>query len=247
MSESMESTQSLLDTKVQGVLAQVQHLTDQVLATVESPRILEAGCGCFTRMRPQPTWQFIGIDISQDQLDNNTYLSEKILGDVQTYPLPKESFHMIAGWWLLEHLPTPQLALNNFVQALAPGGILLLAFPNVLSFKGMVTKLSPHWFHVWVFRRIFRESPAETDGHNLFPTYMRLAMSPRRIRQFAHNNALSVELFETWESSYQSRLHSKSWIRRRLWRFLWLLFRMASLGRIDISQTDCVCVLKKAK
>jgi len=233
------------NSRIHEIFGQLQTITDRSLANVATPRVLEAGCGCFSRMTPQPTWHFSGIDISQQQLDRNTYVREKILGDVQTYPLPRESYNMIASWWVLEHLSDPQKALRNLAQALAPGGILLLAFPNVLSIKGMVTKLSPHWFHALIYRWIYQRTEAEAEGQALFKTYLRLSMSPASVKRFARKNSLAVVLFETYESDYLNRLRLRSKLVYGLWRLCRRVMLVVSIGRIDISQSECICVLKK--
>ena len=44
-----------------------------------------------------------------------------------------EQFDVIVLWHSLEHLPTPWLVVRNAAKRLAPGGILLIAIPNIES------------------------------------------------------------------------------------------------------------------
>ena len=52
----------------------------------------------------------------------NSVVSVKIVGDVQTYPLPENSFDLIVCWDVLEHLEFPQAALERVFDATKPGG-----------------------------------------------------------------------------------------------------------------------------
>lgn len=43
----------------------------------------------------------------------------------------------------LERLPRPKDALLNLCRTVRPQGLLILGFPNLLSVKGIVTKITP--------------------------------------------------------------------------------------------------------
>src|SRR5439155_1728066 len=82
-------------------------------------------------------------------------VDEKILGDIQTYPLPND-LDAVVCWDVLEHLPEPDRALRNFFQAVKPGGVIVVKSPNTRSLKALVTKLTPLRFHTWYYRRLLR-------------------------------------------------------------------------------------------
>ncbi len=103
-------------------------------------KLLKAGCGSATHFKIAGIVKSVGIDISQQQLDRNPVIQEKILGDIQTHPLPADEFDVIICWDVLEHLPRPQEALANMCKAVRPGGLILMGFPHAASFKGIVTK-----------------------------------------------------------------------------------------------------------
>src|ERR1700722_16016233 len=100
--------------------------------------LLEGGCGSSSHFDMHGIVKSVGIDISKDQLDRNAVLSEKILGDLQTYPLGKEKFDIVICWDVVEHLPDPQAAILNMVGSLKKDGLLVLGFPHMVSFKGLV-------------------------------------------------------------------------------------------------------------
>ncbi len=131
--------------------------------------VLEAGCGSATHVMLGDNVRIVGIDISEDQLARNSSLSQNIVGDIQTYDFDEESFDLIMCWDVLEHLTHPEKALKSFARAVKPGGVILLALPNVYSLKGLVTKFTPHWLHVWVYRNVFKSSTAGKPGYAPFP------------------------------------------------------------------------------
>ena len=133
-------------------LLQLQAFVDGALQGRTDLRILDAGCGSSSYVRAPETAYRVGIDISEEQLRKNTFVDEKILGDIQEYELPSASFDVIICWWVLEHLREPTKVLSGFRDALRENGLMVLAVPNVLSMKGLATKLTPFWFHVWVYQ-----------------------------------------------------------------------------------------------
>jgi len=109
-------------------------------------KLLEAGCGSASRIKFRAQVHAVGVDISQEELDKNKTVHEKILGDLQTYPLPEQEFDVVICWDVIEHLPNPRAALHNMFRAVKPLGLVILGFPNLLSIKGVMTKLPPSGF-----------------------------------------------------------------------------------------------------
>ena len=58
-------------------------------------KVVEAGCGSPSQMRFTAAIHAVGIDMSADELEKNTAVQEKILGDTQEYPLPEGEFDVI--------------------------------------------------------------------------------------------------------------------------------------------------------
>ena len=181
----------------------VQCAIDQILDGVDSPRVLEAGCGSTSRVRLPVSTHLAGIDIAQRQLDNNTALNEKILGDVQTHIWTQNSFDLIVSWDVLEHLNNPGAALERLVESLKAGGAIVLAFPNIWSLKGIVTKLTPFWVHTLFYRHIVGDKRSD-DEWDQFPTYLRIAMAPGAIRKWARSKGLIVACEAVYEGPVQT-------------------------------------------
>jgi SAM-dependent methyltransferase len=172
---------------------ELQATVDRLLAGKESLRVLDAGCGSAAHVRFPESARMVGIDLSQRQLDRNVSLHEKILGDLQTYPLPPESFDAIVCWDVLEHLDAPDAALRRFFTAVKPGGVVVLACPDPWSLKGLVTRFSPHWFHLWFYRHVRKSKKAGTQDFGPFPTVMSPRIAPAAIASLAAAQGMTVE------------------------------------------------------
>jgi len=223
----------------------VQRLVDQMASSGRVLRVLEAGAGSRSHIRLSGNAQLVGIDISAEQLENNSELHEKIVGDIETFPLQPCSFDIIFCWDVLEHLKHPEKALRNFRQAVREDGIVVLGAPVVTSLKGMVTKYTPLWFHVMVFRYVVGNKNAGTKGYGPFPTFLRYSMSPRAIQRFASDNHLSVEYVDVYEAMMQVRWKKKYPAVGLAFRIFGILCKVFTLGKIDPNVTDFTIVLRK--
>lgn len=227
------------------VAAQLQSVVDKLLFNVKEARVLEAGCGSLSRLQLPEGAHVVGIDISELQLARNTELHERVLGDIQSYQLPGCSFDLIVCWWVLEHLAEPRRALANFVQALQDGGVIILVLPNSHSIKGLVTKLTPHWVHVWAYRYIFKVKDAGKADTAPFRTYHRFAVAPSALKTFAHDHNLTVEYFRLFEAGWQRNLRVRLGLTNARWSVFKWLTSAATLGRISAEHTECAIILRK--
>ncbi|MDH5178758.1 MAG: class I SAM-dependent methyltransferase [Gammaproteobacteria bacterium] len=227
--------------------AAIQHLQallDQTFKN-EPHRILEAGCGSFTHVVIPGENHITGIDISQEQLDKNSKLNEKIKADIQSYSLPENMYDLIICWDVMEHLPFPAQALQNFKKAINQTGLIILALPNVYSLKGLITRFTPHWFHVFVYKYIFNKKDAGQPGCAPFPTFLKFEIAPRALLKFANENNFEVVFLET-EDRFPRIIREDK-------RYLYLayvacshLLKIISLGTLGgINNTDFICVLRR--
>ncbi|MDP6539812.1 MAG: methyltransferase domain-containing protein [Planctomycetota bacterium] len=212
--------------------------------TGEGRTVLEAGCGSCSHFDLAGA-RSVGIDISASQLERNAVLDERIQGDLQGHDLGSERFDAVVCWYVLEHLSRPDLALANMARSLRPGGVLVLAVPRVLSVKGLVTKLSPHRFHVWVYRHLLGRETAGLEGHPPFPTYLRWSMSPPALRRFAAGAGFDVVLWSIFEDDTQRRLRARYPLLRFLYAALDLSLRLLTASRARAYPTDLIAVLSK--
>ena len=202
-------------------------------------KLLEAGCGSATHIKFDASVYAVGVDISSEELAKNRTVQEKIVGDIQSCRLPEQEFDVVICWMVLEHLPRPQNALRNLFRTVRPQGLLILGFPNLLSIKGAVTKLTPFWFH-----ELYYHYMRYTSRH--FPTYLRTEILPKRVMRMAQENGFSVE----YCTLVQGAVTEKA---RKRFRPIDMAFsaidgatRAASLGRLPSPLLDnCGLILRK--
>ena len=140
------------------------------------------------------------VDIDEDQIRNNDYAQEAILGDIQTHRFPPTSFDLIICYNVIEHVPDVEAALSGFCEALKPNGLLLIGAPNPKSLSGVVTKYSPHWFHVWFYRYVRGDKNAGWPGHAPFPTHFHPLVTLSNLEAFARVNGLQAIYRKRYES-----------------------------------------------
>jgi SAM-dependent methyltransferase len=224
-------------------LRTVQALVDEALASHRPAVVLEAGCGSASNLR-LPYAYLVGLDISQRQLDRNTIVQERILGDVQTYPLPEGRFDAVVCWDVLEHVPRPDLAIANLARATREEGILVLAFPNVASVKGLVAKFTPYKVHRWVYGFVYGPKLGAA-GYEPFPTHLRWSLAPESVKRLAAERGLAVEWFHTYESGFQRKWRKKVHLLGPLWWIARKSVSFLSFGVVRADATDCLTVLRK--
>lgn len=223
----------------------LQSVVDRLISQRKPFKVLEIGCGSCSHIEIPQNSYIVGLDISQKQLDRNEILNEKILADVETYDLPESQFDLIVCWWVLEHLSNPRKVLLNCQKALKKDGIMIVAIPNVMSVKGLVTKYTPHGFHVWFYKHIFGEQLAGVDDRLPFRTYLRFSISPEGIRKFASVNDLSIERLHVYENPRQKKLRSQHWLIDRAWKMTSPLIKALTFNKVDAELTDFIVVMKK--
>ncbi len=230
----------------QQAVLQLQAFVDEVLKERAGVRVLDAGCGSSSYVSMPETAHWVGIDIAEEQLRKNTVVDEKILGDIQEYELPPSSFDVIICWWVLEHLREPTKVLSHFRSALRENGIIILAVPNVLSVKGLVTKLTPNWFHVWIYRTLYGDRMAGVPGCPPFRTWLRFAISPVAIKCFGDKSGLSTDYLSLFEDEGTKRLRKQHRLVDACLSLPREIVRLLTLGKVDLGLTECIVVLKKS-
>lgn len=228
-------------------VVRLQHYLNTVLDGRSDVTVLEAGCGSGSHLQLDRYDYVVGIDISEQQLQRNTVLHEKILGDIQSYDLPRSRFDLIVCWDVLEHLPHPEEAIERFARAIKDDGVIILALPNVLSVKGLLTKLTPHWFHVWWYRTVFGQKHAGTQDYGPFKTFLRYSISPNGMRRLARRYGLDICYFSIYESDTQAYFRQRVKLVGVPWRLARLAVRGLTLGKVSPDLTDYIVVLRRSR
>jgi ubiquinone/menaquinone biosynthesis C-methylase UbiE len=88
-------------------------------------------------------------------------------------PLPSGSIDLIFCEYLMEHVEDPEATITEAHRLLRPGGILLWMAPNLWSYSGLITHLTPDWFHRLVIK-VLEPVAKRTASEDVFPTYFRI-------------------------------------------------------------------------
>jgi len=232
-----------IETKVSG--DDVRARLEKILSagrngTKEGWRVLDAGCGAELPLDIPDIVELVGIDTSPDALARNTQLDSAIVGDLQTYPLPSEAFDLVICWNVLEHIPRPDVAVVNLSRAIRPGGLLVLKVPNIYSLKGLITRLTPHRFHVWVYRRLLGYPTAGRRGFGPYPTHIRRDIAPLRLTALAQRSG--------FEPAYAATYAAPLGLPRRMdaaWQLSIRVLRALTLGAWDPEPSEHLAVFRK--
>jgi SAM-dependent methyltransferase len=113
-------------------------------------RILDIGCGrgLFLSVMKRNGWDVLGAELNNETA---SYAREKYGITVKTggpldWNIPDESLDVITVNHVLEHLDNPVEMLTVWKRLLKPGGVLVIAVPNINSLQASTGKTA--WFHL---------------------------------------------------------------------------------------------------
>jgi SAM-dependent methyltransferase len=204
--------------------------------------VLDAGCGYQLPLDLSENVHLVGLDVSEDALARNENIDEKLLGDIQNYPLAPDYFDAVLCWWVLEHLPHPEQAIGNIARSLTSGGLLVIGVPYFWSLKALLTKATPHRFHVWTYRRILGIATVDKPESDPYPTYLRRVVSPTQLTRAATKEGLSLVYSRTYRSGVEYKLPT---ILRRIYVVIGQTLTKMSLHRWNPLQTDYIAIFRK--
>jgi len=206
--------------------------------------ILEAGCGSRWDVNLEGLeYRVVGVDLDavavQTRVSVRKDLDEVIIGDLHTVDLGARKFDIIFSSFVLEHVIGVEPLLERFVSWLRPGGIIIIRVPDPDSVKGLTTKLTPHWFHIWYYRVVLSYPDAGKPGKPPYPTIYEPIVSRSGLREFCEKNGLIVQ------NEYASGGVKKR--DRNIDRIINAFTKLVSLvtfGRLSDRHTDLLVVLR---
>ena len=185
------------------------------------------------------------VDIDQDQLNNNDYAHEKILGDVQTYRFKPGRFDLVICYNVIEHLPDVESALTGFFQSLKQGGLILIGAPNPTSLTGIATKYTPHWFHIWFYRYVLGDTKAGLPGEAPFPTFFHRLVTLSNLESFATAHGLELVYRKEYESPRFPEMRARNPMLAGLLDAASAFINCLLLRKIDVRRGDYHVILRK--
>jgi SAM-dependent methyltransferase len=124
--------------------------------------VLEVGCGhgyLLAGLRDRG-WRVQGVELHDDSAayGRKALALPIAVGELAALRFPAAAFDVVVFWHSFEHLPDPRAALSEAVRLLAPGGLVIVAVPNMASWQARWA--GPHWFHWEIPRHLFHFDPA---------------------------------------------------------------------------------------
>ena len=113
----------------------------------QRPRILDVGCGTGANLEMLAEFGSAeGVDVSPDALSfcRQRGLSGVRLGEAEKLPYPDESFDLVTGLDVVEHLDDDLAGLREMRRILKPGGRALLFVPAFMFLWGVQDDISHH-------------------------------------------------------------------------------------------------------
>jgi SAM-dependent methyltransferase len=155
--------------------------------------ILHLGAGsrwvgdvCATSLEGKTVW---AVDPDADALARNP-AEKRIVAGGEKIPLPSGSVDVIACEHVVEHLEDPAAVLREAHRLLRPGGVFVFTTPNFLSYFGLTTYFTPHWFHKLYLNWL--ADMGACGNRNPYPTTYRMN-TLGTVRRLAQENGFRVK------------------------------------------------------
>lgn len=142
------------------LVKRVFNFNTQCLPPLAPGRMLEVGCasGAFLHQMASQGWQVQGIEFSEKAAQAAAQLGYRVhAGPLETAPPPEESFDLIVGWMVLEHLHDPIGGLKKLREWAKPGAWLALSIPNAKSLEFRLFK--EKWYALQVPTHLHHFTP----------------------------------------------------------------------------------------
>jgi len=189
--------------------------------------MLDVGCG-YGRPSGLLANHVVGVDPDAAAIEANTCVDEKVVGTLDAVDLKSETYDIVVAWNVLEHLERPIDDLRRMAKSVVRGGILVLAFPNVDSVRGRITRYTPTWFHRVVIRKALRGRGAEP-----YKTFMDDALDVDSVVAMLEGTGFTTLHLSQYEGYHELRLRELHPVVGIAWQRLTRLLSTLSRGRLD--------------
>jgi ubiquinone/menaquinone biosynthesis C-methylase UbiE len=208
--------------------------------------ILEAGCGQRWNLDLRGVdFTLTGIDLDPQALEmRKTILRDldmSIVGDLCSVQLPESSFDVVYSAFVLEHVQRADVALQNFVRLLRPGGLLILRLPERKAARTFLARALPHRVHVWYYRHVLGKQQAGQPGHAPYPTYHHRITDRQRLCRFLHEQG--VRCLNTYGDGFIRE--GRGWLAQLATGTIFKTVSVLSLGTLTAQYRDVLYIAEK--
>jgi SAM-dependent methyltransferase len=159
--------------------------------------LLQAGCTSAGDEPDLGRLRVTGCDLAVSLVDDDSRaaraavaahpgLASSTLGDLRTVPLPPRSFDIVHCPLLLQRISHAELVLDRFVEALKPGGLLLLQTGDRDCATGFLDRTLPRPLRAMVWRRLRPGAPGP------YPAVYEQVASARGIHHYVTQRGLVI-------------------------------------------------------
>lgn len=184
------------------------------------------------------------VDVCEQQFGRCDYAAETIVADIQNWKR-SDYFDLICCTDVLEHVPCASDALKNLATSLAPGGVCVITGPVPTSLRGWITRLTPHAFHIFYYRKILGKKNAGLPGHAPFRTIFSYGTHPRTIRKILKEFGVNTTNIYLHEDNQSLMLKDKNRLFNIAFSALSKTLFFASFGRYQPRLSMFVLIAQK--
>ncbi len=169
---------------------QVFKFNTTLLPPIPPGRMLEVGCasGSFLHKMAAQGWQIEGIEFSEQAAAMARQLGYPVYaGSLETAPKPDQSFDLIVGWMVLEHLHNPMQGLIKLHEWAKPSAYLVLSVPNAGARNFQIFK--EKWYSLHLPNHLYHYTPTTLTGI--------LAASGWKVEKIFHQRILTEWIAST--------------------------------------------------
>jgi SAM-dependent methyltransferase len=118
-----------------------------------------SGTGMFLKTARESGFDVHGLEISKDAatFGNITWGLDIKQGNLYDCVFPPDRYDVVTLWHVFEHLHEPLVAVKQLYDMVKPGGLLVIAVPNIMSIQARLFRAL--WFHLDVPRHLFHHTP----------------------------------------------------------------------------------------
>jgi len=212
--------------------------------TIPLLHIMEAGCGRKWPLNLSDVrYVLTGVDRDEVALELRKNvkkdLDKAIVGDLLTVSITQK-FDIIYNSYVLEHIKDADKVLSIFDGWLKDRGTLILLIPDPNSVRGFITRITPHWFHVFCYKYLLKIKNAGQKGYAPYPTYYSQIISRTGIRKFCRDNQYVLK--EEYGSSY--RVYGKDYTATLI-KPIAFLISLFSFGKLAYNHCNLLYILEK--
>jgi 2-polyprenyl-3-methyl-5-hydroxy-6-metoxy-1,4-benzoquinol methylase len=140
-------TDNALNLWLAKILKHIFDTKSQILPRISPGRLLEIGCasGSYLHRMARVGWQVEGIEFSLKAAEAARALGYKVdTAALEGIEKPANSYDLIVGWMVLEHLHEPIECLRKLASWAKPNASLVISVPNIGSAEARV--FGSYWY-----------------------------------------------------------------------------------------------------